>query len=624
VIRSRIAILAKLFCVAIILAVIAGHSWAATAVSCSLPDDKQPQPTEYFVSLADTSHHLAHVSMRLPQGAGVRTLEMPVWNALYQVRNFAANIEDVRAQDAAGSYAVVLNTKTSEWEITAPAGCIVVTYDIHLDSSGPFGSSLNADHAFFNWAMVLMYSPALRSQAMSLRLLDVPSSWALRDLHVLGAAEPGKADQVVGIAHNYDELVDSPTELGSFRQSTFQQDGAIYHVVVDADPADYNLAKLNQVLEKITHAEVDWMQDRPFDEYTFLYHFPRGHGAGGMEHAYGTAIDVNADRLRNSLMPVASVTAHEFFHLWNVKRIRPQSLEPIDYQHENDTRALWFSEGVTSTVGDLMLARSGLIGETEYLQRVAEEISELQRRPAHRWQSAEESSLDAWFEGNAFYRSPERSISYYNKGEILGILLDLRIRQLTNDSKSLRDLLRWMNEHYAEQRRFFPDSAGVKQAAETITGQSFDEFFRDYVAGVKEIPYDDFFQFAGLHLILNTYQVATTGFTTTANLAAQPEVVQVDANSEAQRAGIAPGDRITAVNGKPATASLDGDLSRLRRGTTVRIQIENRSGKRQIELRLGVREEQAYELGDLSNVTAAQRAHRSAWIHGDDEARGTP
>ncbi len=148
--------------------------------------------------------------------------------------------------------------------------------------------------------------------------------------------------------------------------------------------------------------------------------------------------------------------------MWNVKRIRPQSLEPIDYQHENDTRALWFSEGVTSTVGDLMLARAGLIGESEYLQRVADEISELQQRPAHRWQSAEESSLDAWFEGNAFYRSPERSISYYNKGEILGILLDLRIRQLTNGNKSLRDLFQWMNEHYAKQHRYFPDSAGVQ------------------------------------------------------------------------------------------------------------------------------------------------------------------
>ena len=228
---------------------------------------------------------------------------MPVWNALYQVRNFAANVEDVRAQDASGAPADVRNIKTSEWEITAPSGCVVVSYDVYLNVPGPFGSTLNADHGFFNWAMVLMYSPSLRAQPASLRLLDVPSTWALRDVHVLGGAEPGKVSQVVGVADNYDELVDSPAETGRFQQMAFQEDGATYHVVVDANPADYDMAKLEDVLRKITHAGIDWMQDRPYDEYTFLYHFPHGQGGGGMEHAYGTVIEVNAERLRNGLSP---------------------------------------------------------------------------------------------------------------------------------------------------------------------------------------------------------------------------------------------------------------------------------------------------------------------------------
>jgi len=602
-----------------VLFVFAARASAATPVTCASPVSAQPVPTEYFLSLADSAKHLGHVSIRLREGDGVRTLEMPVWNALYQVRNFAANIEDVRSQDASGAPATIFNRKTSEWEITAPAGCVVVSYDIHLDSPGPFGSAMNSEHAFLNWAMVLMYSPALRSLPVNIRLLDTPTTWELRDLHILGAAAPGKVDQAVGIAPSYDALVDSPVELGIFQQSTFRGDGATYHVVVDGNPADYDMTKLDETLGKITHAAVDWMQDRPYDEYTFLYHFPHGYGAGGMEHAYGTAIDINAERLRSDLLPLASVSAHEFFHLWNVKRIRPQSLEPIDYQGEQDTRALWFSEGVTSTVSDMLLARSGLIDEREYLQRVSGEITELQRRSARKWQSAEESSLDAWFEGIAFYRSPQRSVSYYNKGEILGILLDLRIRQLTNGSKSLRDLFWWMNQHYAKQHRFFPDSAGVEEAAEAVSGQSFSEFFRDYVAGVKEIPYDDFLQFAGLHVVVNTTQYATAGFTTTANLGGQPEVVRIDTNSDAQRLGILVGDRVIRVNGKPAGASLDEELSRLQPGTTVRVELENRRGKREIELRLGAREEQAYELQDLTDVASQQRSHRSAWIHGDDE-----
>ncbi len=338
-----------------------------------------------------------------------------------------------------------------------------------------------------------------------------------------------------------------------------------------------------------------------------------------MEHAYGTAIELNADRLRANLASVARVSSHEFFHLWNVKRIRPQSLEPIDYQHEMDTRALWFSEGVTSTVGDMLLARSGLIDESQYLRAVSEEITELQRRSARHWQNVEESSLDAWFEGVAFYRSRERSISYYNKGELLGILLDLRIRQLTNDTKSLRDLFQWMNQHYAKEHRYFPDSAGVEEAAEAITGQSFSSFFRDYVAGVKELAYDEFFQFAGLHVVVNTTQFATAGFTTSTNLGAQPEVVQIEANSDAQRLGLRVGDRVTASNGKPTDAQLDDELSRLPPGTTVRLQLENRRGKREVELRLGSRQEESCELQDVPRVTAEQRKHRTAWIHGDDE-----
>jgi predicted metalloprotease with PDZ domain len=259
-----------------------------------------------------------------------------------------------------------------------------------------------------------------------------------------------------------------------------------------------------------------------------------------------------------------------------------------------------------------------------YLQGVSEEITELQRRPAHHWQSAEESSLDAWFEGYPYYRSPERSISYYNKGEILGILLDLRVRQITQGNKSLRDVLQWMNEHYAKQHRFFPDSQGVEEAAEAVTRKSFAEFFRDYVSGVQEIPYDGFFQLAGLHVVNKTVPVGSAGFTTTANLGGQPEVVQVDPNGNADRAGIAAGDRVITIDGKPADASLDDQLSQMPPGTTVHLRIENRRGQREVKLRLGLREQQTYELQDLPSVTPEQRAHRVAWIHGDDESRGTP
>src|SRR5438445_12370854 len=152
------------------------------------------------------------------------------------------------------------------------------------------------------------------------------------------------------------------------------------------------------------------MNDRPFDHYMFIYHFPKAGGGGGMEHAYSTMIDSSADRVRGNPLSLADVTAHEFFHLWNVKRIRPQSLEPVDYTKENYTNALWFSEGVTNTVEDYILLRAGLLDENQFLHRLAGQIEELEDRPAHLSQSAEESSLDAWLEKYQPYWSPERSI----------------------------------------------------------------------------------------------------------------------------------------------------------------------------------------------------------------------
>ena len=600
-----------------------GTSFARTPVTCSSPASVRPQPTEYFVSLADYANHNAHVSIRFTQADRTLTLNMPVWNALYQVRDFAINIEDVRAQGATTQPLVVSQTKTSEWQVVPADACTVVDYDIHLDAGGPFGTQLNQEHGFFNWAMTLMYSPATRSKPVSVQFLDVPSNWALQDVHVMGEAPAGKVEQTVGVAGSYDELVDSPVELGVFQHYDFQQDGATYHIVVHASPSDYDAAKLEELLKKITKTQVEWMANRPFDSYTFLYHFPHGRGAGGMEHAFGTAIDLRAERLSSNMMPVASVSSHEFFHLWNVKRIRPQAFEPINYQSKATTGSLWFCEGLTSTVGDLMLARAGLYSERQYIDRIASEINDLQVRPARRWQSLEDSGVQAWYEGNAFYRTPGRSINYYNKGEIVGVLLDLHIRQVTNGRKSLRDLFRWMNDNYAKKGLYFPDSNGVQQAAETVTGQSFADFFRNNVAGTAELAYNDYFSFVGLQVAETTVRYITPGFSTTNNFGGQPEVTKVEAGTEAERAGIGVGDRILQINGHPADSSFDYEVSQMREGSSVKLRISSRTAERTVKLKIVSHDEHGFVLQDLPQLTSEQRAHRIAWVHGDDEDGGT-
>ncbi len=201
------------------------------------------------------------------------------------------------------------------------------------------------------------------------------------------------------------------------------------------------------------------------------------------------------------------ITAHEFFHLWNVKRIRPQSLEPVDYTREMWSPSLWFAEGVTDTYATFTLVRSGVWTKQRYLEDLSAQITDLQSHPARKWQSAEESSLDAWYEKYSLYEAPDFSISYYNKGQLLGVLLDITIRDATDNRASLDDVMRRMNEEYAHAGRFYPESAGVRAAAEEVIaaangGAKTDlaEFFDDYVAGTEEIPFADLLSRAGLQL----------------------------------------------------------------------------------------------------------------------------
>jgi predicted metalloprotease with PDZ domain len=341
-----------------------------------------------------------------------------------------------------------------------------------------------------------------------------------------------------------------------------------------------------------------------------------------MEHAYSTAIDVNAQSVRENPGTLNGVTAHEFFHLWNVKRIRPQSLEPIDYSKENDTRALWFSEGVTSTAENIILLRAGLLDEAGFLRRLGDQITELQERPAHLTQSAEVSSLDAWLEKYPYYREAERSISYYNKGQLLGLLLDLEVRDASQGKASLRDVFQWMNENYAKQGKFFPDSDGVRSAAEKVSHADLSSFFAKYVAGLDEIPWDEFFKTVGLHVVGRRSTLADTGFVAAHNFDAAPAVLRVRGGSEAERAGLSTGDEVLALNGRAVASDFERKLGELRPGDTIRARIRHRGVEREIQWKVGSREQVEFDVKDVDNVTTQQRARRAAWLKGEAQLTG--
>lgn len=595
-------------------------------IFASVVASAQAADVEYTISLKEASHQIVNVSVVAMASGPEADFQLPVWNALYQVRDFAKNVLSLVAYDQDGKPLEARKLDKTTWKVLGiPAGqfrTIRVDYRIIADQSGPFGAQVNKDHAFLNLAEVLIYPVGQKDRPVTLSFADVPKGWKLATplLAADGTRENRASVASLLQARDYDHLVDSPCELGSFREFSYEQSGATYRVAIDGDPNDYNSEALLQSLRKITAGETEWMNDRPFQQYLFIYHIPRGPAGGGMEHAYSTAIGISAASLRD-LAGFNSVSAHEFFHLWNVKRIRPQSLEPVDYTRENFTRALWFSEGVTNTVAQLILVKAGLLDEKTYLARLASAITTLQNRPAHRTQSAEESSLDAWFDGYPNYRLPERSINYYNKGEVLGALLDLKIRQETHGHKSLRDLFRYMNENYAKQGKFFADSEGIRSSLEAVTGADFKEFFRRYVAGTEELPYEDLFATAGLHLNERTILVPDAGFSAFRNFDGPMIVVEVTGES-AGSAGIQVGDEILEVEGQPPVREAGGITGGRKVGDTISLTVRRGRNRIAVRLTLAGKEQVSYEITPVASITTAQQSRRQAWVHSEDEGSG--
>lgn len=571
-------------------------------------------PVRYIVSLADPERHLVQVTMELPPGRDSHELQLPVWNALYQIRDFSQNMNWIRAsaEDSSGQPPTLAPFNPSRWKISGAENGARVEYEMFADLPGSFGAQLNSHHAFFNLAEILLYADDERNDPAQVEFRNLPAQWKI--------ATPLAQSAGAYTAPTYDRLVDSPVEIGTFVESDFTLACGSYRVVLDstADPQKI-LRAIVPVLERIVPSATGWMNDCPFQTYMFLFHATDSPGSGGMEHAYSTAISLNQKDFTGDLAPFTAVSAHEFFHLWNVKRIRPQSLEPIDYTKENYTTALWFSEGVDTAASEQIRLRAGLLDEPHYLSSLSREITELEGRPAHLTQSAEQSSLDAWLEKYPNYGLPERSISYYNKGELLGVLLDLAMRNASHEQASLQELFRAMNADYAKQGKFFADSEAIEHEAERLSHADLHPFFEKYVSGSAEIPWDDFFAFVGLGVVKTDVTFADPGFEAVRNFDQSPSVVQVEPGSNAEHAGLMAGDIILQINGSSPGADLRAEISSLASGTTLQVVVSRAGVRQSLQWRLASRAASIFRLQDVPNLTPAQKAERTAWLFGYPE-----
>ena len=562
----------------------------------------------YTVSLAHPEQHLFHVTMEIPGVKDELTLQMAAWNALYQIRDFSSRVQQVEAF-ANGQKTEILKLDKLSWRVKA-SGTVTVKYDTFWDDTGPFNSQLNIEHAFINPAMILLYVPDRRYEECLLTLVEVPSQW-----QVAAAAfvQPGPAGSIAGSwdirAATYDALADAPVEASSFEEFTLHDVSPPVRVVIHGD--NYKKHEVENALRKIVLYETRLMDGAPYESYTFLFHIGKaGSGGGGMEHANCTAISVPSAAYLNN------VSAHEFFHLWNVKRIRPASLEPVDYTREMYTRALWFAEGVTNTYGSYTLARSGLWSKQEFYQDLSAQITELETRPAEQWQSAEQSSLDAWLEKYALYNQPQRSVSYYTKGQILGVLLDILIRQRTENQRSLDDVLRAMNQDFAKPHKLYRDSLDIRLTAERVAGSSLGDFFTKYVSDAQPLPYAELLADAGLSFQEKEDVRAILGFSVQREPSGPWVVASIDSGSSAETSGLKAGDEIVRWNNGETPRRPERWASQQKPGEELHLRIRRDEKEASVDLRLGEIHLKFYQVTEAAGANDLARRIREGILHG--------
>lgn len=584
-------------------------------LACTLGAARASAHISYAISLKNPSEHLFHVGILVPDVHGELILQMPTWNALYQIRDFSSRVQEVSAQSADKPDTLLPAEKVDKltWRIRAN-GTVAINYAVFWDSPGPFASQLNDEHAFINPAMVLMYVPQRRAERISLSLADIPKDWRVASpltASLLGPS-PDRTHQLS--ASSYDVLADSPIEVGRFQ--SFEVEGGPHPISAVVHGDNWKQADVEATLRKICAYELQLMGAAPFDRYLFVLHIGKGAAGagGGMEHANATAINVSSGQT------LSGVAAHEFFHLWNVKRIRPASLEPIDYTREQYTRALWFAEGVTSTYGRYTEVRSGLWSKQDFYSDLAGQINELESRPANRWQSAEQSSLDAWLEKYNYYNGPDFSVSYYTKGQVLGLLLDILIRDRTNNEKSLDDVMRKMNNDFAKKNRFYRDSLDIRLTAEAVAGGSFADFFQNYVAHAEPLPYAEILSKAGLLLKQQEVARPELGFTVERDASGKAVVRSIVSGSTADRGGLRVADEIETWNEESVPRRPEGWLRARKPEDILRLQIRRNEQTSDISFPLGGRTEKIYVLDEDSNASSKAKAVREGLLRGSAAA----
>lgn len=571
----------------------------AGAVQTAIPE------ISYTVSMTKPWTHLLEVEMRLKWTRMPEKLElkMPVWTpGSYLIREYARHVQDFATKKASGSELAWRKINKNTWQVdTAGAKEIVASYRVYANELTVRTNELNDDHAFWNNAALLMF-PKDQLKTPSTVHVDPYSNWKIATglPAVTGNTNTFRAE-------NFDILYDSPFEVSDFKEIGFTVHGKPHRIVFSGE-GNYDLKKTATDIAKIVDESYKIFGELPYNDYTFIVNL---RGGGGLEHLNSTALQFDRFGFKpeSRYKDFLGLVAHEYFHAFNVKRIRPDALGPFDYENENYTRLLWVAEGGTEYFAGLLLLRAGLISDKEFLQGKADTIQQLQRRPGRFETSLEEASFDAWIK---YYRQDENSInnqiSYYDKGEIVNMMLDITIRSASRGKKSLDDVFKYLyTDYYKKGRNFTPED--FQKAAELAAGRSLDDFFSKYVRGETDIDYNAIVGDLGLQL--NAVNANNGKAYIGADLVedgGRLNVRSVSAGTPAYDQGINSGDQIVAVDGYRASQSrLQSYLADRKPGDKIRLTVFHLEKLRDITFTLGNDTRKEYSFAPVAKPSAEQR-----------------
>lgn len=569
---------------------------------------------QYQVAMPQPESHLFEVTLQIRDWREtLLDLKMPVWTpGSYLVREYAKHLQDFSAHADGGKQPLPWRKLSkNHWQVeTGKASAITVCYRIFANELTVRTNHLDSTHGYFNGAALFLFIPGLERWRIQVTVLPGQPDW---NVTTPLPPVPGKSNTFEAV--DFDTLVDSPFEIGKQRLYDFEVLGKTHQLAIwgkgNAEPE-----RIIADTKKIVEVEAQLYGGLPYEHYLFLLHLSAS-GFGGLEHKYGCSLIFPrlGFRAKEQYHRFMQLVAHEFFHLWNVKRIRPKALEVFNYEQENYTSCLWFCEGATSYYDLVIPRRAGIYDAKTFLENLGKEITRLQTTPGRKIQPVSESSWDAWIK---LYRRDANSdncqISYYLKGEMVCLLLDLLIRSRHGNKQSLDDVMRQMWEQFGQQEIGYTPQQ-LQRVIESVAGVNLTNFFQDYIDGTTELPFNEYLEPFGLRVVVAQEEpVPFLGV----KVKAQPsqELIEfVEAMSPAAVAGVNAGDELLAIDGLRVTAEqLSDRLKDYEAGDTIELSVFHQDELRTLLVTLGAPQPSRYQIVSVENPTEAQKQLFAGWL----------